>query len=144
MRGHSYTYFVTTVAADPRALFQGQQNAQLMTDVLFRYRDQGRYALHAFVVMPDHIHLMLSPSVNESIERCVQCIKGGYSFALRSKGSIWQKSFYEHRLRNYEDYARHIAYIEQNPVRCGWHEHPHVHTRYLEKLDRVPLCLKEL
>ena len=132
------------MTADRRVVFQAQQNAQLMTDVLFRYRDQGRYALHAFVVMPDHIHLVLSPSVNESLERCMQCIKGGYSFSLRSKRLIWQKSFYEHRLRNFEDYVRHIAYIEKNPIRRGLQEHPYIHTRYIENLDPAPLCLREV
>ena len=45
-----------------------------MIDTLFRYRDQSRLALHAFVVMPDHLHALLTPSSDQTIERCVQLI----------------------------------------------------------------------
>lgn len=142
MRKQPQTYFVTTVTEGRRALLQSNQNADLMIDTLLGYRDEGRYALHAFVVMPDHIHAILTPAGDQSIERCLQCIKGGYSHFLQSRSSIWQRGFHEHRLRDVEDYVRHITYIIQNPGKRGLRDHRHVHTMYAEKLDPAPEHLR--
>ncbi len=69
--------------------------------------------------MPDHLHLLLTPAADQSLERCVQCIKGGFSHAFRSqtgwKAELWQRSFYEHRIRDAEDYRQHCFYIAGNP-----------------------------
>ncbi len=91
-----------------------------MIEVLFSYRDQGKYLLHEFVVMPDHMHLLLTPSPEISLERALQFIKGGYSYRLRKREKIrvWQESFTNHRVRDEEDYARHREYIRLNPVRA--------------------------
>ena len=50
-----------------------------MITTLFRYREQGRFQLHGFVIMPDHIHALITPAHNQTIERGVQLIKGGFS-----------------------------------------------------------------
>src|SRR5271168_4388574 len=55
------TYFVTSATFNRRRLFQVAANAELFLDTLQQYRRQGHYKLHAFVVMPDHIHLLLTP-----------------------------------------------------------------------------------
>src|SRR3989442_3739934 len=54
-----------------------------MMDVLVHYREQMRYVLHEFVIMPDHLHLLLTPEADISIERALQLIKGGFSYRLR-------------------------------------------------------------
>jgi putative transposase len=91
-----------------------------MIEVLFDYRDQGKYLLHEFVVMPDHIHLLLTPAIEISLERAMQFIKGGYSYQLRKmeKIQVWQESFTNHRIRDAEDYERHCEYVRMNPVRA--------------------------
>jgi putative transposase len=92
-----------------------------MIEVLFDYRDQGKYLLHEFVVMADHIHLLLTPAIEISLERAMQFIKGGYSYRLRKmeKIQVWQESFTNHRIRGAEDYVRHCEYVRMNPVRAG-------------------------
>jgi putative transposase len=142
VRKQPQTYFVTTVTEGRRALLQSNQNADLMMDTLLRYRDEGRYALHAFVVMPDHVHAILTPAENQSIERCMQCIKGGYSRAHPSQSAIWQRGFHEHRLRDVEDYMRHVFYIIQDPEKRGLRDHRHIHTTCSEKLDPKPEHLR--
>src|SRR5271156_2583959 len=87
------TFFVTTVCANRRRLFQVASNAQLLLDILQANRIKGHYQLHAFVVMPDHIHLLLTPAKDISIERAMQFIKGGFSFQLKSKLGAWQPGF---------------------------------------------------
>jgi putative transposase len=69
--------------------------------------------------MPDHVHLLFTPSVTTTRERAVQLIKGGYSHAVGveiSRREIWEKGFTDHRIRDAQDFAAHRIYIHQNPV----------------------------
>jgi putative transposase len=69
--------------------------------------------------MPDHVHLLFTPSLETTLERGVQLIKGGYSHAVGveiSRREIWQKGFTDHRIRDAQDFAGHRLYIHQNPV----------------------------
>src|SRR5712671_8096765 len=89
------TFFITTVTWQRLPIFRVENRARLLIEVLLGYRDQGKYLLHEFVVMPDHIHLLLTPAPEISLERTVQFIKGGYSYRLRKEETIkvWQESF---------------------------------------------------
>jgi len=70
------TFFITSVTAQRRALFQRTAAADLLVDVFLRYRDQGKYLIHDFVIMPDHFHALITPAPELSLERTVQFIKG--------------------------------------------------------------------
>jgi hypothetical protein len=65
-------------------------------------RRAGQFQLHAFVVMPEHVHLLLTPSDDVTIERAIQFIKGGYSHTLGAelgrKREVWQRGFTDHRI----------------------------------------------
>jgi putative transposase len=113
------TFFVTSVTAQRRTVFQRDPACDLLVDVLQHYRRQGKYLLHDFVFMPDHIHILITPAPEISLEKAVQFIKGGFSFRLKSKISVWQPSFTNHRIRDSEDFDRHREYIRMNPVRAG-------------------------
>jgi putative transposase len=49
---------------------------------LYRHRHESRYELHAFVIMPEHVHLLVTPAIDVTIEKAVQLIKGAYSHDL--------------------------------------------------------------
>lgn len=68
--------------------------------------------------MPDHVHLLLTPANGLSLERVMQFIKGGFSYRLDERGSVWQPSFTNHPIRDWEDYEQHRDYIRMNPVRA--------------------------
>lgn len=87
------TYFVTSVTAQRRRLFQVTAYAVLLQRTLFDYRGQSRLLLHAFVVMPDHFHAIITPAPEVSLEKAMQYIKGGFSFRLKSKLDVWMRSF---------------------------------------------------
>jgi len=110
------TFFVTSVTASRRRLFQVERNAELLMDVLAENRNKQRFKLHAFVIMPDHFHIILTPAPDVSLEKALQYIKGGFSFRLKSKFDVWEKSFAEHRIKSADDYIDHLVYVEQNPV----------------------------
>jgi putative transposase len=112
------TYFITAVTADRRRLFQVEEKAQLLQDTLLDYRRQGRFELHAFVIMPDHLHAIVTPAPDVSLEKALQYIKGGYSFRPKSKLDVWAKGYNESQIRTFEKFVSCRVYIEANPVRA--------------------------
>jgi len=138
------TYAITVLTYQRHHIFQRTENAELMIATLFRYRDQGRFALHAFVVMPDHIHVLVTPAINVSTTNCLQLIKGGFSFAIRKQftGDVWHPGYHEHRIRDIQDFENQSLYIANNPTRKNHPDYPHVHTAYLDRLDASPEHLK--
>jgi putative transposase len=113
------TYFATFTTFQRSRLFVVESYVRLFLKTLYGYRRRGRFHLHAFVLMPDHVHLLFTPAVDTTLERGVQLIKGGYSHAFGveiSRREIWQKGFTDHRIRDAQDFAAHRLYIHQNPV----------------------------
>ncbi len=111
------TYFVTTATFNRRRVFQLATNADLFLETLQQYRHAGHYKLHAFVVMPDHIHLLLSPR-GLALERVMAFIKGGFSHRLGSHFPVWQRGFTDHRVRDSGEFQMRRQYIHDNPVRA--------------------------
>jgi putative transposase len=113
------TYFVTSNTAERRPFFRHERWAKLFLETLYNYRPE-RYQLHGFVLMPDHFHMLITPSA--SLELAVQCLKGGFSFRAKRelgwKGEVWIAGFSDHRIRDDEDLRVHSAYIARNPVKA--------------------------
>jgi putative transposase len=104
-------------------LFQRQEVAELMVSTLLKYRDAGEFELHEYVVMPDHLHVLLSIQDQQPLSRAVQLIKGGFSYAVRENGimmrAVWQQRYHDRRVRDANEFAEMAQYIRQNPVRRG-------------------------
>ncbi len=117
------TFFATAKADMGRRLFQSKRNALLLIDVLRTYVSQGRIQLHDFVIMPDHIHLLITVKSGMSIERAMQLVKGGFSYRLKKEtgylGEVWQRGFSEVRVESEESWDQHRRYILENPVKAG-------------------------
>jgi putative transposase len=118
------TYFITTVTANRRRLFQVEQNANVFIHVLQEQRNKNRIQLHAFVIMPDHVHLLLTPAPDVSVEKAMQYIKGNFSFRLKNKLNVWQPSYDSRRILDAIDYTTHLTYIHQNPIRANLASEP--------------------
>jgi len=117
------TYFVTSATFNRRRLFQIATNAELFLETLQQYRHAGNYKLHAFVVMPDHIHLLLSPQ-GIALERVMALIKEGFSHQLASKLPVWQRGYTDHRVRDGDEFQMRRQYIHDNPMRAKLVELP--------------------
>ena len=143
------TYMITTETWQRRALFRNERWGRLLIDTLYHYRGPA-YLLHEFVIMPDHIHVLITPLT--SLEKAVQFIKGGFSYRakkeLGSNMEIWQTGFQDQRIRDAADYDAHANYIPQNPVRkqlCERAEdYPYFSASHSFELDEVPQGLKPI
>jgi putative transposase len=119
----SRTFFVTTKTSMGRALLQSDRNAMLFIDVLRSYVGAGKFQIHDFVVMPNHVHLLMTVDADMAIEKAVQFIKGGFSYRLKREsgyaGEVWQRGFSDLRIEDREAFLRYRDYIAQNPVKRG-------------------------
>ena len=97
-------------------------------DLLRSYVAARKFQLHDFIVMPDHLHLLIRVGGDMTIERAMQFIKGGFSFRLRKEfgylGEVWQRGFSEVRVEDRESFLRYRDYIAQNPVKAGLADAP--------------------
>ena len=116
------SYFVTTSADQKRFLFQSEPMANLFIETLYSYCRQNKFLLHEFVLMPNHLHVILTPT-EITLERAMQFIKGGYSHRVNSelgkKFEVWQRGFTDRRIRNRSEYDGFREYIRMNPVEGG-------------------------
>jgi REP element-mobilizing transposase RayT len=91
--------------------------------------DHGRrYQLHAAVVMPEHVHVLLTPLRDArgwpyALPVILKLIKGtsarSVNKVLHTAGPIWQEESFDHVLRSEESLEQKVEYIRQNPVRRG-------------------------
>jgi putative transposase len=134
-----------------KSLFQVEKIARLSIEVLMNYRTEKKYLLHEFVVMPDHFHLIITPT-QITLERAMQLIKGGFSFRLNKnlkvKREVWQTSFQDRRIRDSLEYQKFKNYIWQNPVKRFLaktpEEYPYSSANPCFQLDPVPQRLKPI
>ncbi len=87
-----------------------------MIETLQVYRRKGSFDLHAFVVMPDHVHVLLTPAAVVSLEKTMQLMKGGFSFRLKSKFDVWERGHFDKRIKDRNGYEACVRYIHENPV----------------------------
>lgn len=141
------TFFVTTITAQRRRVFQVERMAQLFLDTVFSYRDRQKFQVHEFVLMPDHFHALITPAEIVSLEKALQFIKGGFSFRAKRElnytRDIWEPSFTNHRIRNASDYEQPRKYILDDPRKAGLDDdYPYSSVHSLYRVDSPPPGLK--
>jgi putative transposase len=123
VRNIARTFFATSKTIQGRHLLQSQNLAALLIDVLRQNALANKFIVHDFVIMPDHIHLLLTVDSMMTIEKAMQYVKGGFSHRAKKElgyqGEIWQKGFSEVRIKDRPNFLKHRKYIHQNPVKAG-------------------------
>jgi REP element-mobilizing transposase RayT len=109
--------------------FDAQERAIILASCRFGHPE--RWVLHAVVVMPDHVHMLLTPQrLAPNAPQwfsLAEIVKGIKSVTARKivrhrggkGGSIWQEEYYDHLIRDPEDFAAELSYLLQNPVKQG-------------------------
>lgn len=144
------TYFVTAQTYGRRQFLQSWRMGSLFVRTIQEYRRQGKFLLHDYVVMLDHVHLLITPAI--SIERAMQLIKGGFSFRAGKEfgltGRIWNHRFDGSAVEDSIAFDTIRKYIRRNPVKVGLvekasdYEFSSAHST--AELDDVPQGLKPL
>jgi REP element-mobilizing transposase RayT len=97
------------------------QIATIVQDSLL-FHDQTKYRLAAWVVMPNHAHVLCSPCMGHSLAEIMHSLKSYTSSEcnklLGRKGRFWQKEYFDRYIRNATHFAKVVAYIENNPIKA--------------------------
>ena len=110
-------YFIT-ICCSPRGRNQLCENktAKVLHQAFDFYQTRGDLWVHLLVLMPDHLHAILSFSRELGMRKSVREFK---KYTAKTGGISWQRDFFDHRLRRDESYVEKAHYIRMNPVRAG-------------------------
>ncbi len=101
-------------------------NSKIVEDALLHFQDQ-RYHLFAWVVMPNHVHVLVRVFEDYSIADVISSRKGFTAHEINKhvgrKGQLWEKGFYDRYMRDWRHFLSAVAYIHNNPVKAGLVEH---------------------
>jgi putative transposase len=94
----------------------------------FFFSHGERFLLDAYVIMPDHVHLLIRPIVEWRLARILMGLKGftarEINKTLHRRGPFWQDESFDHLVRNEADWLDKFGYIHNNPVEAGLVERP--------------------
>jgi REP element-mobilizing transposase RayT len=107
------------VVKDRKKLIVDENICSLILKDLEFYRKKYQFLLHAYVIMPDHLHLLLSLKEKGNMSIIMRDFKSHTAQAinkvLKRKGALRQEGFYDHVIRNERDFKKRIDYIHKNP-----------------------------
>jgi len=110
------TFFVT-ICVEPRGSDVITRHADTILDAVRHRHESGTWYCRVFLLMPDHAHALLRfPDPAHSMRRTIADFK---RWTGRSGGFMWQRDFFDHRLRREESAHDKADYILMNPVRAG-------------------------
>ena len=112
-------YFLTICAQRPCSSLHMGPFVHAAFEELRRLEVLKAWQTRCAVVMPDHVHLLISLGENADLSTTVRLLKGRLTPTLRKLPARWQPSFYDHRLRPGEDVLPVFLYIYLNPYRAG-------------------------
>ena len=141
--GHSYFLTLVTYHREPYLT----TNIDLLRKAFMESKKRYRYTIEAIVVLPDHLHMIITPSYAYEYPKIIHMIKRHFVYHLpkdvkqraklhltpsqyhREHSGIWQSRYYEHTIRNEKDMLEKMQYIQNNPVKhnlCDqWHQWPY-------------------
>lgn len=103
-------------------MFSDEKKAEVLLSAIYFGREKGWYRLLSFVIMSDHLHVIVVPAA-KTVSQIMKSIKGFTSrlvnLGRKSESSLWQGGFYDYVIDDVEKLIAKIRYIEENPVRKG-------------------------
>lgn len=121
-------YFVTTTTEGRERVFANQDHAFILWNVINNVRARQGFRLLAFVIMPEHLHLLLMPGPNGPPSLTMREIKKGSARLINKRqgreGKVWMNEYYEYTIRDEKDLLEKVNYIHNNPVKRGLVQEP--------------------
>ena len=116
-------YHTTSATRGRRPLLSDPSVATAVLDAINASRGKGHLLLLAYVLMPDHMHLLCVPGDGLTISDVMKSIKGTSAKAINRAGlmdgPVWQRSFYDRVVRTEDQMSTTVEYIHRNPVVMG-------------------------
>jgi putative transposase len=131
-------FFFTVVTYKREKLFNTREHIELLRESLREVKQRHPFTIDAFVLLPEHIHCIWTlPQDDHDFSTRWRLIKSYFSrycehrrqklnaSLIRKKGqAIWQPRFWEHFIRDENDFISHVDYIHYNPVKHGLVQSP--------------------
>jgi putative transposase len=148
------SYFFTVVTHERRHIFAEAQAVRLLYAAIGRVREKRPFAIEAQVILPDHLHAIWTLPDDDCDyptrwRQIKEAFTRGYASsrplpardeAQRARGeqTVWQRRYWEHLIRNDDDFSAHVEYIHFNPVRHGYVTAPRdwPHSTFLDWVAR--------
>ncbi|MBZ5720700.1 MAG: transposase [Acidobacteriia bacterium] len=106
-------------------MFTTDASRRIFESALEWVRRSYRLYVYGYVVMPEHVHLLLSEPHRDTLADALKSLKQGVSRRLLGDAEhFWQKRYYDFNIRNYLQFVEKLRYIHRNPVKRGLCEHP--------------------
>ncbi len=119
------THFITFCCHRRRTLFLSQASNETFELALERVRRTFQLYIYGYVVMPEHVHLLLSEPKQETLPAAIKSLKQGVSRRLIGEAEhFWQKRYYDFNIRNRRQFTEKLRYIHRNPVMRELCAHP--------------------
>ncbi len=128
-----YSYFITMVTQEREPLLI--DNIALLRNAFKRSKQRYDYKIDAIVILPDHLHMIITPENAKEYPRIISHIKRSFVYGLdkslkdeakmrlpsakyrRGNSGIWQERYYEHTIRDEKDWLEKLEYIKSNPIK---------------------------
>ncbi len=98
-----------------------EEIAEMVEDTLCLF-DNKKYKLIAYVLMPNHVHILIKPLKNNSLASIMHSIKSYTSHEankiLNRTGRFWTKEYFDRYIRDHKHYLKTVDYIHNNPVKA--------------------------
>ena len=115
-----HTHFITFTCYHRRPLLANTAARQTFERALERVRRAFGMRVYGYVVMPDHVHLLITEPAHDLLADALKSLKQGVSRRLIEEAEhFWQKRYYDRNLRNYKEFVEALRYIHRNPVKAG-------------------------
>jgi putative transposase len=123
------SHFVTFSCYHRLPHLRDERLRDLFVECLERMRCNYRFRVYAYVVMPEHVHLLVSEPEGEVLAKAIQALKisvarRAMSYRAECDAAFWQKRYYDHNVRTHESFVEKLRYIHRNPVKRGLVEKP--------------------
>lgn len=112
-------YFLTVCTEDRRSGLASDLAADAIWNEIAAMEADATWGLRCGVIMPDHLHLLVSLGERLPLSRCVQRLKAKTGAPLRSASLSWERGYFDHRMRFDDDMAPVFRYLYLNPYRAG-------------------------
>ena len=116
-------YLITVCCKNKESLFLNYEAARALSSTLHRVLQKQNSEILAWVVMPDHMHLLLQLSENEllskTMNRINSCTAIAVNKALKRHSPVWQGAYHDHAIRDEEQLHTATHYLISNPIRAS-------------------------